>query len=104
MERGWGRVVFLSSESALNIPTDMIHYGFTKTAALAISRGLAKRVALALDASDLEDTGGIWVAQHDTTVVLKGTVSSQDELDQITEIARGVNGCSEVQTDKVTVG
>jgi len=45
MERGWGRVVFLSSESALNIPTDMIHYGFTKTAALAISRGLAKRVA-----------------------------------------------------------
>jgi NAD(P)-dependent dehydrogenase (short-subunit alcohol dehydrogenase family) len=45
MKRGWGRVVFLSSESALNIPADMIHYGFTKTAALAVSRGLAKRVA-----------------------------------------------------------
>ena len=45
MQRGWGRVLFLSSESALNIPADMIHYGFTKTAALAISRGLAKRVA-----------------------------------------------------------
>jgi NAD(P)-dependent dehydrogenase (short-subunit alcohol dehydrogenase family) len=45
VERGWGRVVFLSSESALNIPTDMIHYGFTKTANLAISRGLAKRLA-----------------------------------------------------------
>jgi NAD(P)-dependent dehydrogenase (short-subunit alcohol dehydrogenase family) len=43
--RDWGRVVFLSSESALNIPVDMIHYGFTKTAVLAISRGLAKRVA-----------------------------------------------------------
>lgn len=42
MERGWGRVVFLSSESALNIPADMIHYGFTKTALLSISRGLAK--------------------------------------------------------------
>jgi NAD(P)-dependent dehydrogenase (short-subunit alcohol dehydrogenase family) len=41
----WGRVLFLSSESALNIPADMIHYGFTKTALLAISRGLAKRVA-----------------------------------------------------------
>jgi NAD(P)-dependent dehydrogenase (short-subunit alcohol dehydrogenase family) len=45
LERNWGRVVFLSSESALNIPADMIHYGFTKTANLAISRGLAKRVA-----------------------------------------------------------
>jgi NAD(P)-dependent dehydrogenase (short-subunit alcohol dehydrogenase family) len=45
VERDWGRVVFLSSESALNIPVDMIHYGFTKTAVLAISRGLAKRVA-----------------------------------------------------------
>lgn len=45
LERDWGRVIFLSSESALNIPPDMIHYGFTKTANLAISRGLAKRVA-----------------------------------------------------------
>ena len=43
--RKWGRVVFLSSESGLNIPPDMIHYGFTKTANLSISRGLAKRVA-----------------------------------------------------------
>ncbi|MCB8840078.1 SDR family NAD(P)-dependent oxidoreductase [Aurantimonas sp. VKM B-3413] len=42
MERGWGRVVFISSESALNIPADMIHYGFTKTALLSLSRGLAK--------------------------------------------------------------
>jgi NAD(P)-dependent dehydrogenase (short-subunit alcohol dehydrogenase family) len=45
VQRDWGRVVFLSSESALNIPADMIHYGFTKTANLSISRGLAKRVA-----------------------------------------------------------
>ena len=45
VERGWGRVVFLSSESALNIPADMIHYGVTKTADLALSRGLAKRMA-----------------------------------------------------------
>ncbi|MBO0662708.1 SDR family oxidoreductase [Jiella sp. MQZ9-1] len=45
MDRGWGRVVFLSSESALNIPADMIHYGFTKTAVLSISRGLAKVAA-----------------------------------------------------------
>jgi len=45
MERRWGRVLFISSESAINIPVDMIHYGFTKTAELAVSRGLAKRVA-----------------------------------------------------------
>lgn len=45
MKHRWGRVVFVSSESALNIPADMIHYGFTKTALLSISRGLAKRVA-----------------------------------------------------------
>jgi NAD(P)-dependent dehydrogenase (short-subunit alcohol dehydrogenase family) len=45
LERNWGRVVFLSSESALNIPADMIHYAFTKTALLSISRGLAKRAA-----------------------------------------------------------
>lgn len=44
-KRGWGRIVFISSESGLNIPSDMIHYGFTKTSNLSISRGLAKRLA-----------------------------------------------------------
>jgi NAD(P)-dependent dehydrogenase (short-subunit alcohol dehydrogenase family) len=43
--RGWGRVVFISSESALHIPAEMVHYGMTKTAQLAISRGLAETVA-----------------------------------------------------------
>ena len=38
---GWGRVLFVSSESALNIPREMIHYGMTKTAQLSIARGLA---------------------------------------------------------------
>lgn len=42
---GWGRVLFLSSESGINIPEDMIHYGMTKTANLSVSRGLAKRMA-----------------------------------------------------------
>jgi NAD(P)-dependent dehydrogenase (short-subunit alcohol dehydrogenase family) len=45
VEKKWGRIVFLSSESGVNIPVDMIHYGFTKTANLAVSRGLAKRLA-----------------------------------------------------------
>jgi NAD(P)-dependent dehydrogenase (short-subunit alcohol dehydrogenase family) len=44
-ERNWGRIVFVSSESALQIPTEMIHYGMTKTAQLAIARGLAETFA-----------------------------------------------------------
>lgn len=45
VQKRWGRVVFISSESALNIPSDMIHYGVTKTAQLSLARGLAKFVA-----------------------------------------------------------
>jgi NAD(P)-dependent dehydrogenase (short-subunit alcohol dehydrogenase family) len=41
-EKNWGRIVFISSESALQIPAEMIHYGMTKTAQLAVSRGLAE--------------------------------------------------------------
>ena len=43
--RNWGRIVFISSESAINIPAEMIHYGMTKTAQLSISRGLAETTA-----------------------------------------------------------
>ncbi len=43
--RGWGRVLFISSESGLNIPREMVHYGMTKTAQLSISRGLAIELA-----------------------------------------------------------
>lgn len=42
LERGWGRIIFISSESGINIPQEMIHYGMTKTAQLAVSRGLAE--------------------------------------------------------------
>jgi NAD(P)-dependent dehydrogenase (short-subunit alcohol dehydrogenase family) len=41
----WGRIIFISSESAVQIPAEMIHYGMTKTAQLAVSRGLAETVA-----------------------------------------------------------
>jgi NAD(P)-dependent dehydrogenase (short-subunit alcohol dehydrogenase family) len=41
-ERNWGRIVFISSESGLQIPAEMIHYGMTKTAQIAIARGLAE--------------------------------------------------------------
>jgi hypothetical protein len=43
--RNWGRVVFVSSESAVQIPAEMIHYGMTKTAQLAIARGVAETTA-----------------------------------------------------------
>ena len=45
VQKGWGRVVLISSESARNVPADMIHYGVTKTAQLSLARGLAKYVA-----------------------------------------------------------
>jgi NAD(P)-dependent dehydrogenase (short-subunit alcohol dehydrogenase family) len=44
-QAGWGRVIFISSESAFNIPVEMIHYGVSKTADVAVARGLAKRMA-----------------------------------------------------------
>lgn len=42
LERGWGRVIFVSSESGVNVPADMVHYGVTKAAMIALSNGLAK--------------------------------------------------------------
>lgn len=42
LKKNEGRIIFISSESALNIPTEMVHYGFSKTAQLAVSRGLAR--------------------------------------------------------------
>jgi len=41
-ERGWGRIIFISSESGISIPDEMVHYGMTKTAQLSVMRGLAK--------------------------------------------------------------
>ena len=45
VKQGWGRVIFLSSESGIAIPADMLNYGVTKSANLAVSHGLAKRLA-----------------------------------------------------------
>lgn len=42
LENGWGRILFIGSESSVNIPADMLHYGVTKAAMLALSNGLAK--------------------------------------------------------------
>jgi NAD(P)-dependent dehydrogenase (short-subunit alcohol dehydrogenase family) len=45
LKKNWGRVIFISSESAQQIPVEMIHYGMTKTAQVAVARGLAESVA-----------------------------------------------------------
>ncbi len=44
-KKNWGRIIFISSESGIQIPQEMIHYGMTKTAQLAVSRGLAENCA-----------------------------------------------------------
>ena len=45
LERNWGRILFISSESGVQIPTEMVHYGMTKTAQIAVARGIAESVA-----------------------------------------------------------
>lgn len=72
-ERNWGRIIFISSESALQIPAEMIHYGMTKTAQLAISRGLA------------ETTTGTAVTVN---AVLPGPTESEGVLEFVDRLAR----------------
>jgi NAD(P)-dependent dehydrogenase (short-subunit alcohol dehydrogenase family) len=78
-ERDWGRIVFISSESAIQIPVEMIHYGFTKTAQLAISRGLA------------ESTVGTGVTVN---AVLPGPTASEGVTDFVGKLASQSNQTS----------
>ena len=75
-QQGWGRIVFISSESAVQIPAEMIHYGMTKTAQLAISRGLA------------ETTAGTGVTVN---AVLPGPTASEGVTDFIAKLAQSQN-------------
>ena len=70
---GWGRIVFMSSESGVQIPAEMIHYGMTKTAQLAISRGLA------------ETTAGTGVTVN---AVLPGPTDSEGVAEFVEQMAR----------------
>src|ERR1700736_5258272 len=74
--KDWGRIVFISSESAIQIPVEMIHYGFTKTAQLAISRGLA------------ESTAGTGVTVH---AVLPGQTASEGVEDFVGKVGAQSN-------------
>lgn len=76
LKQDWGRVIFISSESALNIPAEMIHYGVTKTAQLALSRGLA------------ETTKG---SQVTVNTVLPGPTRSEGVEDFIQGLSRDQN-------------
>src|SRR5215471_20639346 len=73
---GWGRIIFISSESGIQIPAEMVHYGFTKTAQLAISRGLA------------ETTAGTGVTVN---AVLPGPTASEGVSDFVEKLAQGGN-------------
>jgi NAD(P)-dependent dehydrogenase (short-subunit alcohol dehydrogenase family) len=76
LKSDWGRVVFISSESALQIPVEMIHYGMTKTAQLAVARGLA------------EMTTGTGVTVNS---VLPGPTASEGVTDFVTGLAKQQN-------------
>jgi NAD(P)-dependent dehydrogenase (short-subunit alcohol dehydrogenase family) len=81
-ETGWGRIIFLSSESAIQIPPEMIHYGMTKTAQLAVSRGLA------------ETTAGTGVTVNS---VLAGPTASEGVENFVEQLAQGQS------TDRATI-
>src|SRR5205823_7537746 len=85
LKRGWGRVLFISSESALQIPPEMIHYGVTKTAELALARGLA------------ETTRGASVTVN---AVLPGPTRSEGVADFVTGMAaQQQKSASDVERD-----
>lgn len=76
MQRNWGRVIFIASESAIAIPSEMIHYGMTKTAQLAIARGLA------------ETTKGTGVTINS---VMPGPTRSEGIVEFLQKMASGTN-------------
>jgi NAD(P)-dependent dehydrogenase (short-subunit alcohol dehydrogenase family) len=71
-KRNWGRIIFISSESAYHIPAEMIHYGMTKAAQIAVARGLA------------ETTAGTGITVN---TVLPGPTRSRGVGDFLTEMA-----------------
>lgn len=60
--------------------------------------GLAKRVALALDEANISDSVGLWVAQTGSTVVLKYNPDAESVLSKAEQVAKGVDGATEVKT------
>jgi NAD(P)-dependent dehydrogenase (short-subunit alcohol dehydrogenase family) len=84
LKNNWGRIVFISSESAVQIPVEMIHYGMTKTAQLAVARGLA------------ESAAGTGVTVNS---ILAGPTRSEGVSDFVRDLAKQ-RGESETQVEK----
>ena len=84
LEKRWGRVIFISSESGQQIPAEMVHYGMTKTAQIAIARGIAESVA----------GSGVTVNS-----VLAGPTASEGVGDFVQSMARG-RGVSPAQIER----
>jgi NAD(P)-dependent dehydrogenase (short-subunit alcohol dehydrogenase family) len=84
LKNNWGRILFISSESAVQIPVEMIHYGMTKTAQVAIARGLAESVA------------GSKVTVNS---ILAGPTSSEGVSGFVADLAKQ-KGVSEAQVEK----
>lgn len=76
LEKNWGRIIFISSESAVSIPSEMVHYGMTKTAQIAISRGM----------SELTKGTGVTVNS-----ILPGPTKSRGIADFISDMATASN-------------
>ena len=90
LARNWGRIIFIASESGLMVPPDMIHYGMTKTAQLAISRGLAGL------------TKGTRVTVN---TVLPGTTRSEGIVDFLKSVADDPNAsASEIEASLLCKG
>jgi len=76
LQKNWGRIVFISSESGVNIPVEMVHYGVTKTAQIALARGVA------------EATAGTGVTVNS---VLPGPTRSEGVEKFVEDLAKGQN-------------
>ena len=79
--RNWGRIVFVSSESGLQIPKEMVHYGMTKTAQLAVARGMAettKGTAVTVNAVLPGPTASEGVGQFIEQLAAAGKVSREE--------------------------
>ena len=85
LQRNWGRIVFISSESGLNIPVEMVHYGVTKTAQIALARGLA------------ETTAGTNVTVNS---VLPGPTRSEGVEQFVQDMAKGQGGLMQASVEK----
>jgi NAD(P)-dependent dehydrogenase (short-subunit alcohol dehydrogenase family) len=115
LDRGWGRVLFISSESAIQIPAEMVQYGMTKTAQLAVARGFAEafpgrgvtvnavlpgptmteglrdmlqaRAGAPLDASALDAAGRAFIAENRPTSLLGRPATPEEVANMVVYLA-----------------